>query len=151
MLNYNNPQEMTILGTKTPRASIYKSESHKLHEAFNPKEGVKIYQGMPVQLEEDGTISPYVGDGLYLGIAVTDNINPAYKGQRNFPVEVTVAVEGFIIVHGVAGAQLTKTGCVKPTATIANGKFVAYEEDTDTQFINLHPADANEIVKILVK
>lgn len=150
-MDYNKNQPMTILGGKTPRARIYKSESHKLNQAFNPKAGVVIPQGMPVQLEADGTIAPYTGDGLYIGIAHTDNINPAYAAQRNFPVEVTVLVEGFCIVAGVAGQTLTKTGCVKPTATVVDGKYVSYEEDTDTQFINLHPADQGEIVHILVK
>ena len=36
----------------------------------------------------------YADGEVFLGIAVTDNVNPAYQGQRNFPVEVTVMVEG---------------------------------------------------------
>lgn len=30
----NEDQPMTLFGEKTPRAVIYKSESHKLHQAF---------------------------------------------------------------------------------------------------------------------
>ena len=30
----NKDQPMTLFGEKTPRAVIYKSESHKLHQAF---------------------------------------------------------------------------------------------------------------------
>lgn len=33
----NKDQAMTLFGEKTPRAVIYKSESHKLHQAFNVK------------------------------------------------------------------------------------------------------------------
>lgn len=39
---------LTIMGEKTPRVVIYKSESHKLHEAFCVKTGNKIIKGMPV-------------------------------------------------------------------------------------------------------
>ena len=43
------------------------------------------------------TLFPYTTlfrSQVYLGVAVTDNVNPAYQPQRNFPVEVTVAMEG---------------------------------------------------------
>ena len=49
----NDPQQLTLFGERTPRAVIYKSESHKLHQAFNVKAGEKIVQGMPVALNED--------------------------------------------------------------------------------------------------
>lgn len=35
----NDPQQLTLFGERTPRAVIYKSESHKLHQAFNVKAG----------------------------------------------------------------------------------------------------------------
>ena len=54
----NDPQQLTLFGERTPRAVIYKSESHKLHQAFNVKAGEKIVQGMPVALNEDGLIYP---------------------------------------------------------------------------------------------
>lgn len=76
---------------------------------------------MPVALDTDGNIEPYIpgGDGsqVYLGIAVTDNINPAYQAQRNFPVEVTVAVEAFMVVNWVA-KEAMECGYVKPTDTL---------------------------------
>ena len=117
----NQDQPMTLFGEKTPRAVIYKSESHKLHQAFCVKENKVIHQGMPVALDTDGNIEPYIpgGDGsqVYLGIAVTDNINPAYQAQRDFPVEVTVAVEA---LHGARrnpamchhGRSSQETGCL---------------------------------------
>ena len=40
----NQDQPMTLFGEKTPRAVIYKSESHKLHQAFCVKEN-KGYAG----------------------------------------------------------------------------------------------------------
>ena len=49
------------VGGRTPQAVIYKSESHKLHQAFPVKSGDTIVQGQPVKLNDDGTISPYTG------------------------------------------------------------------------------------------
>lgn len=154
MVQVNNPQPMTLLGERTPRAFVYKSESHKLNQAFVAKEGVKIYQGMPVQLESDGTIAPYTGDedSIYLGVAHTDNIAPAYQGQRNFPVEVTVMVEGYVIVHGVPTEDLETCGYVKPTSNVVAPGFVKYEASDDaTKFINITPANTGEVMQILVR
>ena len=151
--NFNNEQPQTLLGTKTPRAKIFKSESHKLHQAFTVAEGKTIVQGMPVQLEKDGSIAPYLGaeGSIYLGIAVTDNISPAYQGQRNFPVEVTVAVQGYIITEGSAKADTEDCAYVKPTEAIKGG-FVVYEaSDNPTDFINLTPASTGETMQILCK
>ena len=55
MANILQPGEkLTLYGQKTPRVSIYKHESHKLHQAFNVKEGATIVQGMPVALTKEG-------------------------------------------------------------------------------------------------
>lgn len=154
MKQVNMDQPMTLMGDKTPRVVIYKSESHKLHQAFNVKDGVKVYQGMPVSLTVDGTIEPYTGatGQVYLGIAVTDNINPAYQPQRNFPVEVTVAVEAFMLVNWVASAAMD-CGYVKPTSTMLNDRFVTAEaSDEETKFICIVPADeANDLIQVLVR
>ena len=143
---------MTLVGQKTPRAVIYKSESHKLHQAFCVKADTKIVKGQPVKLETDGTISPYTGTGIYLGIAVTDNVNPAYQAQRNFPVEVTVMVEGFAIVNWVAAADSTPAGYVTPGAALLNDRYVkGTTSSTETKFIALNAGDANEVIQVLVK
>ena len=143
---------MTLVGQKTPRAVIYKSESHKLHQAFCVKADTKIVKGQPVKLETDGTISPYTGTGIYLGIAVTDNINPAYQAQRNFPVEVTVMVEGFAIVNWVAAAESTPAGYVTPGADLLNDRYVkGTTSSSETKFIALNAGDANEVIQVLVK
>ena len=143
---------MTLVGQKTPRAVIYKSESHKLHQAFCVKADTKIVKGQPVKLETDGTISPYTGTGIYLGIAVTDNINPAYQGQRNFPVEVTVMVEGFAIVNWVAAAESTPAGYVTPGAALLNDRYVkGTTSSSETKFIALNAGDTNEVIQVLVK
>ena len=42
--------DFTKFGGTTPRVVIYKSESHKLHQAFPVKDSVKIYAGNPVAL-----------------------------------------------------------------------------------------------------
>lgn len=143
---------MTLVGQKTPRAVIYKSESHKLHQAFCVKAATKIVKGQPVKLETDGTISPYTGTGIYLGIAVTDNINPAYQAQRNFPVEVTVMVEGFAIVNWVAAADSTPAGYVTPGAALLNDRYVkGTTSASETKFIALNAGDTNEVIQVLVK
>lgn len=143
---------MTRFGQKTPRAVIYKSESHKLHQAFCVKAETKIVKGQPVKLEADGTISPYTGTGTYLGIAVTDNINPAYQGQRNFPVEVTVMVEGFAIVNWVAAGDSTPAGYVTPGSDLLNGRYVkGTTSPSETKFIALNAGDTNEVIQVLVK
>lgn len=101
--------DFTKFGGTTPRVVIYKSESHKLHQAFSVKASVKIYAGNPVAITADGTIELLTkgNEANYLGIAVTDNINPAYKESANAgPVEVTVAVQGFMIINAISEAAL---------------------------------------------
>lgn len=147
-----NESNLTKVGQKTPRVVIYKSESHKLHQAFGVKGDATIVKGQPVALENDGTISPYDGTGVYLGIAVTDNISPAYLAQRGFPVEVTVMVEGFAIVNGVAKAAL-EAGYVTTDGTLLNSRFTNYSaSETETKFIALNSADAQgDLIQVLVK
>ena len=144
---------LTLQGQNTPKVVIFKSESHKLHQAFVVAENATILKGMPVKLDTDGKISPYTGTGVYLGIAVTDNVNPAYQGQRNFPVEVTVAVQGFAIINAAANEAISAAGWVKPTANVLNSRFVKYStSSTETNFIALNSADeANELIQVLVR
>lgn len=150
----NDPQQMTLFGERTPRAVIYKSESHKLHQAFNVKADTKIVQGMAVALGTDGLIEPFIpgGAGVYLGIAVTDNVNPAYQPQRNFPVEVTVAVQGYMILNWVAKEALD-CGYINPTADLLHDRFTIAEAATDeSQFIAITPADeANDVIQVLIR
>lgn len=149
----NDPQQLTLFGERTPRAVIYKSESHKLHQAFNVKAGEKIVQGMPVALNEEGLIYPCtdVDTQVYLGVAVTDNVNPAYQPQRNFPVEVTVAMEGYMICNWVSNGNI-EAGYVTPDGELLNDRFVKANQATSTQFIALNPAEeANEVIQVLIK
>lgn len=150
----NDPQQLTLFGERTPRAVIYKSESHKLHQAFNVKAGEKIVQGMPVALTEEGLIYPCTDAAtqVYLGVAVTDNVNPAYQPQRNFPVEVTVAMEGYMICNWVSNENI-EAGYVTPYRELLNGRFVkANQAATSTPFIALNPAEeANEVIQVLIK
>lgn len=143
---------LTLVGQKTPKTVIYKSESHKLHQAFPVASGVTIVKGQPVALEADGSVSPYKGTGIYLGIAVTDSVNPAYQAQRGFPVEVTVMVEGFAIVNGVAKATM-EAGYVITDGTLLNNRFTNYSASkTETNFIALNSAEeANDLIQVLVK
>lgn len=149
----NDPQQLTLFGERTPRAVIYKSESHKLHQAFNVKAGEKIVQGMPVALDKDGLIYPYTDTAtqVYLGVAVTDNVNPAYQPQKNFPVEVTVAMEGYMICNWVSNENI-EAGYVIPDGELLNDRFVKANQATSTQFIALNPAEeANEVIQVLIK
>lgn len=150
----NDPQQLTLFGERTPRAVIYKSESHKLHQAFNVKAGEKIVQGMPVALNEDGLIYPCTDTAtqVYLGVAVTDNVNPAYQPQRNFPVEVTVAMEGYMICNWVSTNKDIEAGYVTPDGELLNDRFVKAKQATSTPFIALNPAEeANEVIQVLIK
>ena len=150
----NDPQQLTLFGERTPRAVIYKSESHKLHQAFNVKAGEKIVQGMPVALNEEGLIYPCTDTAtqVYLGVAVTDNVNHAYQPQRNFPVEVTVAMEGYMICNWVSNEDI-EAGYVTPDGKLLNDRFVkANQATSSTQFIALNPAEeANEVIQVLIK
>ena len=149
----NDPQQLTLFGERTPRAVIYKSESHKLHQAFNVKAGEKIVQGMPVALNKDGLIYPCTDPSaqVYLGVAVTDNVNPAYQPQRNFPVEVTVAVEGYMICNWVSNGTI-EAGYVTPDGELLNDRFVKANQGISTPFIALNPAEeANEVIQVLIK
>lgn len=150
----NDPQQLTLFGERTPRAVIYKSESHKLHQAFNVKAGEKIVQGMPVALNEDGLIYPCTDPStqVYLGVAVTDNVNPAYQPQRGFPVEVTVAMEGYMICNWVSNGKNIEAGYVTPDGALLNDRFVKANQATSTPFIALNPAEeANEVIQVLIK
>lgn len=150
----NKNQAMTLFEEKTPRAVIYKSESHKLHQAFNVKKGETIVQGMPVAIDKTGLIFPFTDADteVYLGVAVTDNINPAYRAQYSFPVEVTVALEGYMICNWVSNDRLT-AGYVIPSGDLLNGRFVkANQGTTSTPFIALTPAnEVNELIQVLIK
>lgn len=158
--------DFTKFGGTTPRVVIYKSESHKLHQAFPVKASVKIYAGNPVAITADGTIELLTKDNEanYLGIAVTDNINPAYKESANAGlVEVTVAVQGFMIINAISEAVLdagpveigTGTGM---DATNHFTKFKTFTQagaDAATRpvnFISLTKASAkDELIQVLCK
>lgn len=152
--------KLTLYGQKTPRVSIYKHESHKLHQAFNVADGVTIVQGMPVALDNTGKLIAYDGTTgqVYLGVAVTDSVTPAYAGQRGYPVEVTVAVEGYMVCYWAASAAITP-GYVKPAGTLFNSRYPNCSNTTsgaESKFIALAPASAPangevELVPVLIR
>lgn len=153
MIKINNPQDMALVGQKTPQAVIYKSESHKLHQAFVVKTGENIIQGQPVQINEDGTIQAWKkekeGGRPYIGIAVTDSYYPAYPGN-----EVTVAVRGFMVVYGLSNGEI-KAGPVTPDPTAPvddTNTYIKYRQGTDDEFIALNTASsAGELIQVLVR
>jgi len=162
MTQINKNQVLRKVGVPTPQTVIYKSESHKLHQAFAVKktDGVveEIVPGQPVKLNSDGTISAYTGSGIYLGIAVTDSQNPCYPEGQLGP-EVTVMVEGFAVIYGEVKASVSDLACVyvAPAAKTAGNLYVPYDATassgaTESHFINLTPgADEGELIQILVR
>lgn len=157
--------DFTKFGGTTPRVVIYKSESHKLHQAFPVKDSVKIYAGNPVAITIDGKIEllTNANEANYLGIAVTDNTNPAYKESANAgPVEVTVAVQGFMIINAISEAALNAgpveigTGMMDDTNHFTKFKtFTQAGADAATRpvnFISLTKASAkDELIQVLCK
>lgn len=156
--------DFTKFGGTTPRAVIYKSESHKLHQAFPVKASVKIYAGNPVAITTDGTIELLTKDNEanYLGIAVTDNNNPAYKESANAgPVEVTVAVQGFMIINAISEAALNAGPVEIGTGMDATNHFTKFKTFTQAgaaaatspvNFISLTKASAkDELIQVLCK
>lgn len=155
--------DFTKFGGTTPRVVIYKSESHKLHQAFPVKASVKIYAGNPVAITTDGTIELLTmgNEANYLGIAVTDNINPAYKESANAgPVEVTVAVQGFMIINAISEAALDAGPVEIGTGMDATNHFTKFKTFTQVaaaatrpvNFISLTKASAkDELIQVLCK
>lgn len=156
--------DFTKFGGTTPRVVIYKSESHKLHQAFPVKASVKIYAGNPVAITNDGTIEllTKANEANYLGIAVTDNINPAYKESANAgSVEVTVAVQGFMIINAISEAALNAGPVEIGTGMDATNHFTKFKTFTQADaasatrpvnFISLTKASAkDELIQVLCK
>lgn len=156
--------DFTKFGGTTPRVVIYKSESHKLHQAFPVKASVKIYAGNPVAITADGTIEllTAANEANYLGIAVTDNNNPAYKESANAgPVEVTVAVQGFMIINAISEAALNAGPVEIGTGMDATNHFTKFKTFTQAgaeaatcpvNFISLTKASAkDELIQVLCK
>jgi hypothetical protein len=155
--------DFTKFGGTTPRVVIYKSESHKLHQAFPVNASVKkIYAGNPVAITADGTIELLTTDNEanYLGIAVTDNNNPAYKESANAgPVEVTVAVQGFMIINAISEAALNAGPVEISTGMDATNHFTKFKTSTQADaatrpvnFISLTKAlEKDELIQVLCK
>lgn len=156
--------DFTKFGGTTPRVVIYKSESHKLHQAFPVKASVKIYAGNPVAITPEGTIELLTdaNEANYLGIAVTDNNNPAYKESANAgPVEVTVAVQGFMIINAISEAALNAGPVEISTGMDATNHFTRFKTFTQAgadaatcpvNFISLTKVSAkDELIQVLCK
>jgi hypothetical protein len=155
--------DFTKFGGTTPRVVIYKSESHKLHQAFPVKASANIYAGNPVAITADGTIELLTkgNEANYLGIAVTDNINPAYKESANAGrMEVTVAVQGFMIINAISEAKLDAGPVEIGTGMDANHftKFKTFPQadaaaaTCPVNFISLTKASAkDELIQVLCK
>lgn len=160
--------DFTKFGGTTPRVVIYKSESHKLHQAFPVKASVQIYAGNPVAITVEGTIEllTKANEANYLGIAVTDNNNPAYKESANAGSgEVTVAVQGFMIINAISedilSAGPVEIGTGGDAGGDATNPFTKFKALTQAgtnavtrpvNFISLTKASAKgELIQVLCK
>lgn len=153
--------DFTKFGGTTPRVVIYKSESHKLHQAFPVKDSVRIHAGSPVAITADGTIEllTNANEANYLGIAVTDNNNPTYKESANAGlVEVTVAVQGFMIINAISEAALDAgpveigTGMVSHFTKFKTFTQAAAAATRPVNFISLTKASAKDkMIQVLCK
>lgn len=156
--------DFTKFGGTTPRVVIYKSESHKLHQAFPVKASVRIYAGNPVAITSEGTIELLTknNEANYLGIAVTDNINPAYKESANAgSVEVTVAVQGFMIINAISEDVLNAGPVEIGTGIDGTSHFTKFKAFTQADaalathlvnFISLTKVSAKgELIQVLCK
>lgn len=150
--------DFTKFGGTTPRVVIYKSESHKLHQAFPvkasvDKASVKIYAGNPVAITADGTIELLTGanEANYLGIAVTDNNNPAYKESANAgSVEVTVAVQGFMIINAISETALDAGPVEIGTGMDDTNHFTRFKAFTQADAAT-RPVNFISLTKVLAK
>lgn len=154
--------DFTKFGGTTPRVVIYKSESQKLHQAFPVKTSIRIYAGNPVAITIEGTIELLTkeNEANYLGIAVTDSINPAYKESANADfVEVTVAVQGFMIINAISETNLNAGPVEIGTGMDTTNHFTKFkapsQADAATRpvnFISLTKASAkDELIQVLCK
>lgn len=154
------------VGGITPKAVIYKSESHKLHQAFNVKNGDTVVAGQPVVLNDDGTISPYKGTGIYLGVAVNYSKYPVYPPEDINTPQVTVMMEGFAVIHGIVKTtNVTKCGFVNPDGTLDESgiypNYTPVAEDylnantgqpiPEVHFIAITKGNTGDIIRILVR
>ena len=120
------------------------------------KKGDTIVQGQPVKLNTDGTISPYTGASgeMYIGIAIGYSQYPAYPPTAA-GVEVTVMVQGYTIIHGIAKAEITTTGYVQTDGTLDDSgtypNFSPSASNAETPFLAINTAEAGELVRILAK
>ena len=116
---------MTLIksGSATPRVAIYKSESYKLNQAFGVAAGETLLQGYPVGLNANGEAFHWKGTGTYLGICTS---------LKNTYGEVTVMVQGYAILHGIAAGALS-AGYVAPGEPYA-GKtdYISYSQSGET-------------------
>lgn len=156
--------DFTKFGGTTPRVVIYKSESHKLHQAFPVKATVKIYAGNPVAITKEGNIEllTSANEANYLGIAVTDSNNPAYKESANADSgEVTVAVQGFMIINAISEAALDAGPVEIGTSMDGTNHFTKFQAFTQAgaeaatrpvNFISLTKAPTkDELIQVLCK
>lgn len=92
----------TPFGGKS-KTTIFKSESHKLHEGFTVLAGQTLYQGQPVQLDgATGHVKAWTkNDGYYKCIGYVVTPYRATEGQ-----DVTVSVRGYMTILGISGSAL---------------------------------------------
>lgn len=145
----------TQWGKKTPKAVIYKSEAHKLHQTFEVEAGKKIFTGEPVFLLENGKIigvHDVAGTtSVEIGISIGDSQASPYRMLDTNKEQTVLIRKGCAIIW----AKATE-------AIVASQVKITYDPNElqplvsknpavkDAKGIALTPADANGLVQVLV-
>ena len=88
-------------------------------------------------------------------IACGDRQYPAYPPSAA-GVEVTVMVQGYTVIHGIAKEAIATTGYVQTDGTLDDsGIYPNYKKSSaanaETPFLAINTAEAGELVRILAK
>lgn len=148
----------TQWGKKTPKAVIYKSEAHKLHQTFEVVTGKKIFTGEPVFLIENGKVIgvhdltgyPAISS-VELGISIGDSQASPYRMLDTNKEQTVLITKGCAIIWAKAHEAIS-AGKVK--VTYDPNEFQPLVSlnpgPDDSTGIALTPANANDLVQVLV-
>lgn len=145
----------TQWGKKTPKAVIYKSEAHKLHQTFEVKAGKKIFPGEPVFLLEDGKIIGVHDVGgttsVEIGISIGDSQASPYRMLDTNKEQTVLIRKGCAIIWARADEEIV-AGPVKITYDPDESQPLVSKNPAvgDSIGIALTPAGLNDLVQVLV-
>lgn len=140
---------------ETDPVLFYKSESHKLHNAFLPKTGYTPAEGDLVKLTADGEIELAAADdnqkviGQVVNTPLTTTPSSVLGKQ-----EYTVMLRGYAIINAEAGADAVVPGPVRFLAyngtTLKQEFIIATTLETQVGWA-LEAGDDGDSIKVLMK